>query len=135
MFAVPCPDPSTSDLEQAFSDGRPLVERLRAVEVQYARAAATLAWLAQHPDRCSLEDGRAISRRLRGLRKLVEVELRERKQPGPPDIDLHSPAVEQVVGLLLRTFEEAASAVLPGDQALHLMEETRLRARGWQDCP
>lgn len=122
-----------SDLEQALADGRPLQDRLRAVQLVYAGAAATLAWMAEHPGPSSLEEGRAISRKLRGLRKYVEVELRERRELGHADLDLSSPAVAEVVGLLLDTFEAAASAVLSPAESSALMAETRRRAQRWQD--
>jgi hypothetical protein len=103
------------------------------VQLEYARAAATLAWMAEHPGPSSLEQGRAISRRLRGLKKYVEVELRERRELGHADLDLSSPAVAEVVGLLLSTFERAASAVLPEGDAHYLIMETRKRTEGWRE--
>jgi hypothetical protein len=96
-------------------------------------AAATLAWMAEHPGPSSLEEGRAISRRLRGLKKYFEVELRERRELGHADLDLSSRAVAEVVELLLDTFEAAAFAVLPEGDAHHLIEETRRRTEGWRE--
>ncbi len=103
------------------------------MQFEYARAAATLGWMAENPSSSTLQDGRAISRRLRGLRKYVEVELRERRELGHADLDLSSPAVAEVVGLLLSTFERAAAAVLPEGDAHRLIMETRRRTEGWRD--
>jgi hypothetical protein len=135
LVALRCCPPTAfpnSDLEDALSSGLPLNERLRCVQLSYARAAAALAWMAEHPGPSSLEEGRAISRKLRGLRKYVEIELRERKELGHADLDLSSTAVAEVVELLLGTFEAAAS-VLPEGDAHYLIMETRRRTEGWRD--
>lgn len=137
MMALPQLSPPAfapeSDLVKAIESRRPLEDRLRAVELEFARAAATLDWLAAHPCARTLEDGRAISRRLRGLRKYLEIELRERRELGRPELDLKSDTVERVVELLLETFHRTALAAVSAEQATEMVDETRRRSRGWQD--
>lgn len=129
----PRPHIPTSELERAVTERRPLQDRLHAAQVDLARCAATLGWMAENPGPDSLKQGRAISRHMRGIRKLIEIELRERKTFGRPDVDLRSQAVEQVVELLLGKFADVLQDVLPEEKAKNVMMTTRARVEGWQD--
>ncbi len=117
--------------EQALQSHLSYRDRLRAIQAEIARSAALLGWLGQHPGRGALEQARAVSRRVRGFRKLLEVERQEHRHLPPQEIDLRSPEVEQVVQLLIQTFEDAAG-VLPEDAASELIDKTRHRLDGWQ---
>ena len=126
-------EPPRSELEAAVTGRRPLQDRLRAAQLDLARSAATLAWMAENPGPDALEQGRAISRHMRAIRKLIELELRERKDLGRPEVDLRSEGVEEIVGLLIDTFERVSQQVLPKDDADEIMRRTRDRIEGWQD--
>lgn len=135
LVALSSPPPvvPTSELEAAVTGRRPFQDRLRAAQLDLARCAGTLAWMAEHPGPETLEQGRTISRHMRAIRKYVELELRERKTLGRPDVELRSEGVEEVVGLLLDTFERVSRQVLSEDEADVVMQKTREGIRGWQD--
>jgi hypothetical protein len=127
------PEHTLSGPEQALRSNSSYRDRLRAIQAEIARSAAILEWLAAHPGRGRLDEARAVSRKVRALRKLLEVERQEHRHLPPQEIDLGSHEVEQVVQLLIQTFEDASEAVLPGDVADELMDAARLRLEGWQE--
>jgi hypothetical protein len=107
------------------------VELLRVIQVELALAAAELAWLDDH--RCDFEDddllarGRAITRQVRALRRLADLEVSRVRRFGRPDVRLDDPRVVRLMGLLLERVIDIGSDVLPAENAERF--ETTLRQR------
>lgn len=107
-----------------------VVGRLRAVQIAIAEAAADLSWLREHPELHDdlLESGRAVSRRVRALKKLAEADLHELHTIWPGDeSDPRSPEAYRAVRMLHERIMSVARDVLSPDRAEAL--ETGLDAR------
>lgn len=109
--------PERDPVVVAYQSGMPIADRLRAVQIAIAEGAAELAWLRAHSedytDEDLLEEARAITRRIRGLRRLVEVDVAEHRSLAPSGIDPASPEDRQVLGLLLDRILGVVDEVLP----------------------
>lgn len=64
-----------------------------------------------------LEAARAITRRVRALRRLAELDLAHHRATEPEGVDPASPEGQQVLGLLLDRIVSVVHDVLPGDAA------------------
>lgn len=109
------------------------MDRLRACQLGLARLYAELRWLEENPNEVDdlVEAGRAISRRIRAIKRLVELELREHRLRGhDPDVDLHSPLARQVIALLVDTLINVTRNVVIADDADKIVEvfESRVKA-------
>ncbi len=109
------------------------MDRLRACQLGLARLYAELRWLEENPNEVDdlVEAGRAISRRIRAIKRLVELELREHRLRGhDPDVDLHSPLARQVIALLVDTLINVTRNVVSADDADKIVEvfESRVKA-------
>jgi hypothetical protein len=98
------------------------VDLLRAVQLQMARAAAELGFLDEHrhefEDHELLERGRAVTRNVRAMKRLAELELLRIRRFGTQPTDLHAdPQVHRVLDLLLDRILEVAQDVLPEAKA------------------
>ncbi|MBK6520016.1 MAG: hypothetical protein IPM79_37680 [Polyangiaceae bacterium] len=103
------------------------VELLRVIQQEMARAAATLAFMAEHPEAFDLmEDGRAITREVRLMKRLAEVLIVERRKLGPPPLGPDHPQARRAFGLLVERVVEIARDVLPADNASALDARVRL---------
>jgi hypothetical protein len=90
-----------------------------------ARLYGELVWLEEHPHEVDdlLEEGRAISRRVRALKRLTEIELKEhRLEGGSPDVDLHGPLARQVIALLVTKLTAVTNDVVSADDAKRIIE-------------
>jgi len=109
--------PRVDQVLDAYRNNRPIEQRLTAVQIAVAEAAAELAWLRERQDDYKgddlLEEARAITRRIRGLRRLVEVDVAEHRAGPPEGIDPASPAGQQVLQLLYDRIVGVAQDVLP----------------------
>ncbi len=98
-----------------------VVARLRVIQVALARDAALLAFMSEHPDHYdTLEDGRAVSRHVRALKVLAELELRDLRLGGRPGPGPGSPEMRQVLSLLVDKIIQVAHDVLGTDTATQL---------------
>ena len=103
------------------------VELLRIIQHEMARAAASLAFMAEHPEAFDLvEDGRAITREVRLMKRLAEVLIVERRKLGPPPLGPEHPQARRAFGLLVERVVEIAREVLPTDSASALDARVRL---------
>lgn len=124
---------SANPVVAAFSSqSSTTVDRLRACQVGLARLYGELRWLEEHPDDVDdlLETGRSISRRIRALKRLTELELRQRRlEGGTPEVDFNSPLVRQVVALFMDTLANVTRDVVSADDAddIITMFESRVK--------
>ena len=82
-----------------------VVDRLRACQLAIAIEQARLEWLEENPDAVDdlLEAGRSVSRRIRAIKKLVELELDVQRLRGDPEPDIRSPVAKKVYSALALT--------------------------------
>lgn len=103
-----------------------VVDFLRVIQCELARRAAELDYMYLHSDVFDVvEDGRAITREARQLRRLAELAVAEHRVMGPPPLDPAHPHVQQFVALLMERVVGVAHEVLPVEAAAAL--EVRLR--------
>jgi hypothetical protein len=103
-----------------------IAELLRIIQHEMARAAAALAFMAGHPEAFDLvEDGRAITREVRLMKRLAELLIVERRKLGPPPLQPDHPQARRALGLLIERIVEIARDVLPPDKAAAI--DARLR--------
>lgn len=108
------PAPFTSDYLAAGD----VVSRLRVIQIAMARNAALLAFMAEHPEHYdTLEDGRAVSRHVRALKSLAELELRDLRLGGQAGPAPDSPVMKEVLSLLVDRISQVAHDVLPAETA------------------
>lgn len=123
----------------AYSDpNSTTTDRLRACQMGLARQYATLRWLEEHPNDLDdlVEAGRAISRRMRALKRLTEIELKEhRLEGGSPDVDLHGPVARQVVALLVDKLANVTTDVISADDADKIVSMFEGRIEADPDVP
>jgi hypothetical protein len=107
------------------------VELLRVIQIEMAKAAAELRFLDDHRDEFEadelLERGRAITRQVRALRRLVELECSRIRRFGRPPLRLDDPMVRRAFGLLVERIVEVGHEVLPEGKADEL--EVKFRER------
>ena len=119
-------------------EGNSTVERLRACQHALAVEYASLRWLEEHPDGVDdlLETGRAVSRRVRALKRLVELELREHRLQGDaPELDLHGPIACQVISLLVTTLINVTTDVVGADDATDVVNKFKSAVEGNPEIP
>ena len=128
---------SADPVVQAIRGGEDLVGRLRACQEVIAIQAALLRWLELHPSSVVdlLETGRAISRRVRAVRQLVELELRQQQHASTEQVDLSSAAVKQVLALLVLEIEDLTTEMLPTDTAAEVIALFRNKVAANSDIP
>lgn len=122
----------------AYLDRLPLVDRLGAIQVEQARTAAELSWMRLHAADYGedlLEAARAVSRRVRALRRLAELDLAHHRATEPEGIDLGSPEGQQALCLLFDRIVGVAADVLPGDVADALVERFTAALAADPDIP
>jgi len=123
---APIITPSTDPVLDAFSSqDSTTTDRLRACQMGLARLYGELRWLEENPGRVDdiLEEGRAISRRIRALKRLVELELREhRLAGGAQEVDLHGPLARQVIALLVTKLAAVTNDVVSADDAQKIVK-------------
>lgn len=116
--------PVVDHVLRAYSGNYPIEERLRVVQLAIAEAAAELSWLrAQQDDYKAdelLGEARAITRRIRGLRRLVEVDVAEHRAERPAGIDPASPEGSVVLQMFCDRIVGIAHDVLVADVAAEL---------------
>lgn len=114
--------PPDDPIVGAYSSmGTTTMDRLRACQAALARDYARLRWLEAHPSQVDdvLEAGRSVSRRVRAIRKLVELELHEHRLRGEPELDVRGPLVTRVVALLMDSINGVTQEMVPpGDARL-----------------
>lgn len=107
------------------------VELLRVIQQEMAKAAAELAWLDDNRDEYEpdelLERGRAVTRQVRALRRLAELECSRIRRFGRPPLRLDDPMVRRALGLLVERIVGVGHEVLPESKADEL--ETKFRER------
>jgi len=121
----------------AIREGADLQGRLRACQVVIAEQAAILKWLELNPNSVDdlLETGRAISRRVRAVKGLVELELRQQRHASTEQIDLTSPEIRRVFDLLVDTIEAVTNEMVPTDTATEVIAEFRSKVEANRDIP
>lgn len=105
-------------LVQAFRDPKVGgVERLRVIKEAMCRAAAELEFQRLHPEAFEQpEAGRAVTRRVRALKKLKEVELSELRAFGPRD-EVDPSVAERLIRVLHHRVVEVIHEALPEHMA------------------
>jgi hypothetical protein len=114
----------------AVAAGNEGVELLRVVQHEIARASAELGFLdlrrAEFEGDELLERGRAITRQVRAMKRLAELELLRLRRFGMQPTDLHGdPQVHRVLDLLVQRICDLSEEVLPQAKASEL--NTKLR--------
>lgn len=130
---------SADPVVTAYSDPHSTtVDRLRPCQAGLARLYGELRWLEEHPDDVDdlLEAGRAISRRMRALKRLTELELREhRLEGGPPEVDFNSPIVREVVALFVDTLINVTRDMIAEDDADDIVEMFKSKVEADDQIP
>jgi hypothetical protein len=125
-------EPTVDDdpILMAIRSGTDLVGRLEAAAEVVAVSYARLRFLELYSGSVDdlLEEGRSITRRIRAVRKYVDVELRQQKHVATEQVDLGSPAVRQILGMLVDQIAEVATEMLPPDVAAKVVETFKVRA-------
>ena len=115
------------------------VELLKVIQVEMAKAAAELAWLDEHRDEFEgdelLERGRSITRHVRAMKRLAELECTTLRRFGRPPLRLDDPMVRQALGLLVERIVEVGHEVLPENRADELEARFRERLAPEPDVP
>lgn len=115
------------------------VELLRVIQVEMSKAAAELRFLDDHRDEFEadelLERGRDITRQVRALRRLAELECTRIRRFGRPPLRLDDPMVRRVLGLLVDRIVEVGHEVLPETKADELETKFRERLAAEPDVP
>lgn len=114
------------------------IDRLRACQLGLARLYGELRWLEENPSQVDdlVEAGRAISRRMRALKRLVELELRQHRLEGhEPQIDLHDPLVKEVVALFVDTLINVTRNMIAEDDADRIVEMFTSKVEAVPDIP
>lgn len=116
---------SADPVVTAYEKDTSLVEKLKSVQVALAHEYARLRWLEENPSQMDdlLEAGRSASRRVRALKRLTEIELKEHRLRGhEPQIDLHDPLVKEVIALLVDTLADVTRDIIAEDDADKIFE-------------
>lgn len=115
------------------------VELLKVIQVEMAKAAAELRFLDEHRDDFDadelLERGRAITRQVRALRRLAELECTRIRRFGRPPLRLDDPMVRRALGMLVERIVEVGHEVLPETKADELELRVRERLAAEPDVP
>lgn len=132
-FLCVLPDPPPHQADEALDDD-PLVvassrsddprELLLVVRQLLAVAAAELGWLARHPSPTAIERARAVTRRVRVLRRFTEV-LRAERLMQPQGLSPESVDGRHVIALLVERVVGVAHEVMPAHTAAALSERLR----------
>ena len=112
---------------------------LRVIQLEMARKAAELEFVRLHADFFDpVEEGRAITRAVRQLRRMAELALAEHRVMGPPPLSLANPSVDRVVALLIDRVVAVAREPLPAATIKAIVEPMSLIAAGpsrQRPCP
>lgn len=107
------------------------VELLKVIQIEMAKAAAELRFLDEHRDEYEgdelLDRGRAITRQVRALRRLAELECTRLRRFGRPPLRLDDPMVRRALGMLVERIVGVGHDVLPEAKADEL--EMKFRER------
>lgn len=111
----------------AYRERLPIQERLRVVQTSIAESAAELAWLRERPEGSEpedlLEEARSISRRIRNLKKLVELDLAvHRADLLAHEIAPGSPEGQRALQLFYDRIVGVVEELLHSDVAAELVE-------------
>jgi hypothetical protein len=103
----------------AAVDTSSTIDRLRACQLGVARLYAQLRWLQGNPEKVDdvLESGRAISRHVRAIKKLVELELHQHRLRGQPEIDVRGKLAKRVISLLVQEIIGVTREMVPPGDA------------------
>jgi hypothetical protein len=114
-----------------------VVDRLRACQVAIAIEHARLQWLEENPDAVDdlLEAGRAISRRVRAIKKIVELELDVQRLRGDPEPDIRSPIAKKVYAALVDQLEEVTRDMVAEDTANNIFNLFKAKVEAHPDIP
>ena len=94
------------------------IDRLRLIEIAMARCAAELAFQNQHPEYFEQpEAGRAVSRRVRALKRIAEVELAEARSCGPRHSQIDHPDTAKLLDALFHRVVGIFHEALPANYA------------------
>ncbi len=115
------------------------VELLRVIQQEMAKAAAELRFLDENRDEYEpdelLERGRSITRQVRALRRLAELECTRIRRFGRPPLRLDDPMVRRALGLLVERIVEVGHEVLPENTADEIEMRFRERLAAEPDVP
>lgn len=115
------------------------VELLKVIQVEMAKAAAELRFLDDHRHEFDGEDllrrGRDITRQVRALRWLAELECTQVRRFGRPPLRLNDPMVRRALGMLVERIVEVGHEVLPESKADELELRVRERLAAEPDVP
>lgn len=119
-------EPRRSPFARDYLAAGDVVSRLRVIQVALARDAALLAFMSKHPEHYdTLKDGRAVSRHVRTLKTLAELELRDLRSGAQPGPGPASPVMKEVLSLLVDKIVQVAHDVLPAATANELDDRFR----------
>lgn len=94
------------------------VERLRLIQVAMARCAAELAFQTERPQHFEQpEAGRAVSRRVRALKRIAEVELAEARSCGPRSSQVDHPDTAKLLDFFFQRVVGIFHEALPENYA------------------
>ncbi len=114
-------------LVEAVQRREPAIELLRLIQIRMAEIAATLGFMADHPATFNLvEDGRALSREVRMLKRMSELIVTAHRSMGPPALAAGHPEVRRVLSLLVDRVLEIGREVLPVASATAIEERLRV---------
>ena len=114
------------------------VDRLRACQMGLARLYVQLRRLEEHPDDEDnlVEAGRAISRRVRAIKRLTELELREHRLNGrEPDLDLRGPLARKIISLLVDTLVNVTNEMVSADDADEVVSKFKIAIEADTNIP
>lgn len=117
--------------------GADLVGRLRAAQEVVAVCYGKLRHMETHPEKYDdlTESGRAISRRIRATKRLVELELRQARHASTEQVDIGSPKIRQVLDLLVQEIERVTIEMIPADTAAVVIARFRAKVAADEAIP
>jgi hypothetical protein len=124
------PDLDHDALVVAVRSRADVLGKLEAAAEIVAVQAAVLRHMQLYPHLYDdlVESGRAVTRRIRAVMRYVALELRQQRHASSEQVDLHGPAVRQILNLLVGEIEAVTHDVLDLGVAEQVMTAFRTRA-------
>jgi len=119
------------EVVKGCTDHKDALDRLRKVQQEMAREAATLQFTRLEQEKYGKDTAQISTRRINALRAIADIEL-EIKKLGSAVLDLKSEKVQKVFQLWIDFIREATEA-LPSEQADLFFNKLENLMDGWED--